>query len=132
MNVSGLKNINMLSKEQYDGISSPSTDELYAISGSGFGLPSSRYENLTLGASDSTYTAPANGYFCLAKYSTASGQYLLLANNTSGVRIYDFSSANNQPLTLFLPARKGDIIKVSYTAAGTSDAFKFIYNEGEN
>ena len=32
---------------------------------SGWGMPSSRYINLTLGASGTVYTAPANGYFAV-------------------------------------------------------------------
>lgn len=123
--VLGLKNINMLTKEQYGGIEDVASDELYAISGSGVGFPSNRYEDLTLGAAGTFYTAPANGYFDLRK-GASSGQYIKLngwlesAVNSSG-----------QIISAFLPVRKGDRIEVFYTATGTTHIFRFVYAEGE-
>lgn len=123
------KNINMLTKAQYDGVSSPATDELYAISGSGFGLPSSsRYQALTLGSSGASYTAPANGWVLFSKQVTASGQYIQanhaqFANNA-------IASASGQTLMLIIPVLKGTFT-VSYNAAGSTGSFKFIYAEGE-
>lgn len=47
-------------------------------------VPTSNYINLTLGAVDSRYTAPANGYFLLQKTATKAGQEIRLTNLTAG------------------------------------------------
>lgn len=103
--------------------------------GAGWAMPSSTYVNLTLGASGTTYTAPANGYYQIAKNSTASGQYVLIGHQVddgstgiNGVRLW--SSANGQSLATMLPCKKGDKIVVVYTAGGNTDWFRFIYAVG--
>lgn len=130
-NTLGLKNVNMLSKEQYDGVAEPAQDELYAISGSGFGFPSSNYEELELGASGTQYTAPANGYVSICKISGTTDAYITIdtLNITSGV-ICQLPYADNS-LKAFMPLRKGQQFRVYYTATGTTNYFRFIYAEGE-
>lgn len=102
---------------------------------SSLGMPSDRYTDLTLGATGSTYTAPANGYFFISKTSSASGQYLNLYNKTAGWSGYGCnSSASGQQIRLSVPVKKGDEAYISYNMGGSSadyDAFKFIYAEGE-
>lgn len=124
------KNINMLTKAQYDGVSSPATDELYAISGSGFGLPSSsRYQDLTLGASGASYTAPANGWVYIVKAPTAVGQYVLVQQGSA--QTVGFAITINQQAYAFHPVLEGTFI-VGYSAAGTDvQVLRFIYAEGE-
>lgn len=125
------KNINMMTKEQYDGVSSPATDELYAISGSGFGLPStSRYQALTLGATGTSYTAPANGWFQLSKNSTATGQFVYMGGNTSKIQVEGWASAVGS-VQLILPVTKGTKIDIIYSAVGDTTSFIFVYAEGE-
>ena len=128
---SGLKNINLLTKEQYDGISDLASDELYAVSGSGIGFPSSDYENLTLGASGTRYTAPANGWFYLAKNSSGSNQYIKLNCVTRGYSTILFANASNNELRQMFPVEKGYVVQVDYTAGGSTIAFKFFTAEGE-
>lgn len=103
---------------------------------SGLGMPSNRYIDLTLGASGTEYTAPANGYFYLAKSSTASGQ-------TASIRVYkdgttdilygqeypSWSSNVNIKYTWYV--RKGTKTVIDYTLGGTTNNFRFIYAEGE-
>ena len=129
----GLKNINLLTKEQYNGITEPATDELYAISGSGFGFPSdSRYVDLELGASGSRYRAPANGWFSfVSERTTASGQYCRLISLGSGMdfRQSSYASASGQWIEVVLPALRGQNIDVYYTALVSK--FRFVYAEGE-
>jgi hypothetical protein len=126
----GLKNVNMLTKEQYDTIAEPVQDELYAISGSGFGFPSSNYEDLTLGASDSYYTAPANGWFVLAKNSSGAGQEIRITNEQNGIIGYA-TSHQNQAISATAECLKGQRVKVFYSVAGSTHWFRFIYAEGE-
>ncbi len=130
MTTLGLKNVNMLTKEQYDGISVPATDELYAVSGSGFGFPSNRFEELELGASNTEYIAPANGYAYINKESSASGQYVNIYDGTAISR-RSISSASGQRLIVAAPVLKGKKFKIDYSAAGTTHQFRFVYAEGE-
>lgn len=127
----GLKNVNLLSKEQYSEIAEPASDELYAISGSGFGFPSDRYIDLELGASGTTYTAPANGYFYTSKVTGGTNQYIGIYNQTVRTGTRATPNPSGAYTALWLPARKGDVVRVDYTASGSTLYFRFIYAEGE-
>ena len=99
---------------------------------SGWSMPSSRYIDLTLGASGSTYKAPANGYFYLGKSHSSTGGIIDMQNITSKVRLQTSNVVAKDYMFLYLPARKNDIIKINYKADGTLQGFMFIYAEGEN
>lgn len=99
---------------------------------SGLGMPSSKYIDLTLGASGSTYTAPANGYFYIGKSHSSSGGIIDMQNITSKVRLQISNVVANDYMLLYLPARKNDIIRINYKANGTLNGFMFIFAEGEN
>lgn len=99
---------------------------------SGLGMPSNRYIDLTLGASGSTYTAPANGWFVLNKAANSVGQYVFM--HTIGVDIgtcFNVSSGTDIP-SYFLPVKAGDIVGIDYTLGGATKHFRFIYAEGDN
>ena len=98
---------------------------------SGLGMPSSRYIDLTLGASDSTYTAPANGWLILNKVATGVGQEIRLTNKSNQLRGYATSARNSAELSAMIPCRKGDAIYIFYSAAGKVEKFRFVYAEGE-
>lgn len=92
---------------------------------SGLGMPSNKNINLTLGASGSSYTAPANGYFVVvlncggkwANITTSTGLYNAYGNNT-------YANAN-------FPVKKGDEIIITYESGVTKNIFKFVYAEGD-
>lgn len=95
-------------------------------------MPSNRYTDLTLGANGTTYTAPADGYFTLAKKLTAKGQFVNLTNNTTFVSImscnaFDDAGGNT---ACFVPCKKGDEIVSWYSAGGDVIFFRFVYAEG--
>lgn len=94
-------------------------------------MPSDRYIDLTLGASGSTYTAPANGYFVLNKRATGTNQYIYLGDveNKMAIRLNATEPSNGQ---IFLPVRKNEKVNVSYTYGGDTIEFRFVYAEGEN
>jgi len=97
--------------------------------GAGLAMPSSTYENLTLGSSGDTYTAPANGYYWLRK-STGTSEYIII-ETPSGLSSRGARPASSSDLDIYVPVKKADVITVSYTATGTTKYFRFIYAEGE-
>lgn len=100
---------------------------------SSLGMPSNKYIDLTLGTSNSTYIAPANGWLVFKKASTAAKQEMRLTNMSSG-DIASFSTSTwdtLQELGTYIPCKKGDRILVYYTAAGALSIFRFVYAEGE-
>lgn len=97
---------------------------------SGWSMPSNKYIDLTLGASGTTYTAPANGWVTLEKYSGANNQYAILYNNTSTLRSgVNIATSGTQAL-IMLPVLKGDVYGVSYNLNGKTSRFRFIYAVG--
>lgn len=99
---------------------------------SGWGMPSSRYIDLTLGADDSIYRAPANGYFYLRKAAMAANQYIDMENTTLKYSFQTNAPAGRIYCTQIIPAQNGDLVRISYTVNGPTDRFRFIYAEGEN
>ena len=100
---------------------------------SGMGMPSSTYNNLTLGASGTTYTAPSNGWFWLEKISNGNSQYVDFIvndnNNNYKYTVSIFYSIGSTQRHLF-PVLKGDKVTISYTAGGSTNYFRFIYAKG--
>ncbi len=97
---------------------------------SGMGMPSDAYVNLTLGASGSTYTAPANGWFYISKKATANAQWGEIINTTNGMTSNAAYVGNGGAYSDILPVFKNDVIQINYTLAGTLNAFRFIYAKG--
>lgn len=101
---------------------------------SGWAMPSSRYIDLTLGASGATYTAPASGCVNFVKGANT-GQYAVIeildSSNNVVIKQAGFSQGGNQCVVL-LEIKKGSVYKVSYSASGATELFRFIYAEGEN
>lgn len=105
---------------------------------SGWGMPSNKYIDLTVGKIGSTYIAPANGYFKFAGACTAVG-YIGLENVTknnysnSMNRVTSASSSGPMSVWATTIASKGDIISIAGNSNMTfvSGSLKFIYAEGE-
>lgn len=106
------------------------TDKVQAAQAS---MPSDKYIDLTLGASGSTYTAPANGYYYFEKgVGKTSLVYLQLKNITNGMcSEYASSGSSTNYAKVFLPVEKGDTVMVSYNVSGSTSVCRFIYAEGE-
>ena len=100
---------------------------------SGWGMPSRGSINLTLGASGTTYTAPANGWVSFSKQGT-DGQQITLYNSTSYIRVQTYQRAGTTTPAwngIILPVKKGDSFRAEYTCTGETKDFKFIYAGGE-
>ena len=90
-------------------------------------MPGEKYINLTLGASNTVYTAPANGYFTLAKMAN-NGQHIYMSNGRISVQSWVSTTGYIQS---FLPVQKGDSLNIGYTATGDTAFFRFVYAQGE-
>ena len=102
------------------------TDMLQA---SGAGMPSNKYIELSVGASGSAYTAPANGYFAFRTTNTASANnYTYLENATTNMCFYAMAAAG-VVADGFIPAKKGDFVTLGYFNS-IINTFIFIYAEG--
>lgn len=96
------------------------------------GMPSSKYIDLSLGASDSLYTAPANGWFTFSKKAAAIGQYLQMNHNSNAMRSRCEAVNATSLLSVYMPVSKGQQVRVIYIATGNTETFRFIYAEGDN
>lgn len=98
------------------------------------GMPSARTESITLLASGSTYTAPANGLFCFYLKCQTSGNKVTITNDTrytSTLMVTTVMSGTIQCVSHW--CRAGDVIKLSWqsTAINLSDSTAdFIYAVG--
>lgn len=95
-------------------------------------MPSNSYIDLTLGATGSTYTAPANGYVYLCKLATGASQFILLENvNAGGLKSQMNVPNSGCAPSVFIPVKKNDQVGYSYSLGGATEHFRFIYAEGE-
>ena len=104
-------------------------DKVDMLQASGAGMPSNKYIDLTLGASGSTYTAPANGYIHLGCQAQGGiGWFNLSAS--PGVSLNIPYATSGGGLAGFIPIRKGQKFVVTYSRIGNI-LFRFYYTEGE-
>lgn len=98
----------------------------------GWAMPSNVFDELTLGASGTSYTMPANGWLWLDKTNGTTDRYILFRCSSLSIP-GEYTCCNpgtNTHLTLLMPVKKGDVITVNYNATGTTNYFRFIYAEG--
>lgn len=92
-------------------------------------MPSDKYIDITVGASDASYTAPADGLVYFGAGSSASGQRVLVYREGLLLGNGEWSSAASQGLKAILPVKKGDIFHVIYTAPDNK-TLQFYYANG--
>ena len=102
------------------------TDMLQA---SGAGMPSDKYIDLTLGASGSTYTAPANGYVSISMKGTSTAFFLAIGNSNNNIGFNNTCSINGYTIQHTMPVKAGEIFYVMYVNT-SKNHFKFVYAEG--
>lgn len=101
-------------------------------------MPSGKYIDITLGASGTNYTAPANGWFIFMKQSHNPNEYVALASyaiagTVTSLKCYALSAApiGSLDVGLTIPVLKGDTVEVGYTLSGASLRWRFVYAQGE-
>ena len=104
---------------------------------SSWGFPSTKYTDLTLGKSGTTYTAPANGWFTLAKTNSRNAEAYIAMNNTTAGQLQiecrqmkHYTGTVEPWARVFIPVSKGDVVRVDYDVDGETKLFRFIYAEG--
>lgn len=98
----------------------------------GLAMPSNKYIDLTLGASGSQYTAPANGWVFFSYTTKTSDRYIALENLSASCGITSWCPIGyDNGLGIVLPVLKQDIFRTNYTADGSVKSLKFYYAQGE-
>ena len=98
---------------------------------SGLAMPSNKYIDLTLGASDTQYTAPANGWFFCNKTAGATNKYINMINLNNGLSAEATPTTTGNSARVYVQVKRGDVVKIGYSVTGSTIAFRFIYAEGE-
>lgn len=101
-------------------------------SSAGWAMPSDTYENLTFGASGTTYTAPANGYFVFHfSNSGLTNHWVNILINGVFIGNWWASVANNTFAITEYMVKKGDVLKLEYGSDITGAWIaRFYYAEG--
>ena len=96
---------------------------------SGWGMPSSKYIDLTLGASGATYTAPANGYYAI-RMTSSEAQFISMVNDNNGAQSFQVFPGPGWEAGTYIEVKKGQVISIHYNCP-TKNMFRFIYAEGD-
>ena len=93
------------------------------------GLPSSRFTDLTLGASGNSYTAPADGWFSLFGIVSGLDYSVRMVNMVSGLSsALSRGNVSGAGAATSIPCTKGDSIHIYYDAF-SSTLFRFVFSK---
>lgn len=92
-------------------------------------LLSKKADNLTLGASGSSYRAPANGWYYI-QFPAENDKYIDIYNRTISSGIISSSASSNTAIRAMAQVNRGNEVGIRYSATGTVSGFKFIYAKG--
>lgn len=94
--------------------------------------PETNYTNLTVGASESTYTATNNGYVTAGAYNANNATATLrLENMSCGLNTNSNAGAGDWGCYCILPVRKGQTYKLMYSNITNWVFFRFIKAYGD-
>lgn len=112
---------------QYDVVTkSPKNNEYMGH----MAMPSDKYIDLELGASGTTYVAPADGYIRVENNSATSNP-LKLVNLTNALSAVVAEGSIGYAPSIFIPCKKNDNVKFHYTQPeGSVTTIRFIYAIG--
>lgn len=92
-------------------------------------MPSSRYIDLDIGATETEYTAPADGYFVMVRRLNPGG-HLAIRNTVTGLgtTAHFYSTSGWINGYVFAPAQAGDTVQITYNNAPS--ILRFVYANG--
>lgn len=88
-------------------------------------MPSTTYNDLTVGSSGTTYTAPADGWVKFSATTNNNNQYVQLYATMTSLTV----ASGTTNVDAFIPVRKGEIFQIWYTAPNNK-ALRFYYAIG--
>lgn len=91
-------------------------------------MPSDKYIDLTLGATGSTYTAPADGYIYINKSASNPNEWIFAVTGAYSTGVTQAAAGTNA--RVLMPVSKHSVITINYTLNGATNAFRFIYANG--
>lgn len=106
-----------------DNVISADIGEISSLS-----MPSDKYIDLTLGASGTTYIAPADGWYSVSKNSGVKDSFMYMTSN--GVNIVSHANSAAENLEIYIPVSKGSSLYIGYSATGVTKHFRFVYAKG--
>ena len=121
-----VQNANLIDAGRMLEVLSEKTDKAQAAHAAS---PSLKISILTVGASGTKYTAPADGTFWVDSVANSNNAQLWLINNSNGIRTRLGLATGNLALGASVKASKGQAVILSYTGV-TINAFRFVYDNG--
>ena len=98
------------------------------------GMPSDTVVELTLGATNSTHIAPANGYMSFTASTTAANGYVGLTRDDSDtipeIAGLSYSPTAGKAVSVTIPVKMGDTVRSTYNNIGYTH-LRFINAEGD-
>jgi len=99
----------------------------------GYAMPSNTYKTLTIGASGTTYTAPANGYYYAYGKWNANAASMWMVNTSITTLTPTWYAQTGQNGSAYgavvIPVKKNDVIRFEYYST-TVQALAFIFAQG--
>ena len=99
------------------------------------GMPSNYYVELSLGASGTTYTSPANGWVTVGARSNGSNAYInTMGSSAPLISSYEIRGYQaGTYMSLVFPVVKGEVFKINYNnfQSDPETIFRFVYAQGE-
>jgi len=94
---------------------------------SAMSMPSPTYEDLTVGASGTTYTAPANGWVTAWATTNSNSNFLQIG---SGIWMTNWNVPNGSTSRVYIPIKRNEGFILNYSGVSIS-RFRFFYAQGE-
>ena len=99
---------------------------------SNLAMLSDSFIEMTLGATETTYTAPADGAFFIGKNAAGANQHIYADVYKGNTFLYtcNMLSHSTESLNLLIPVSKGSSVIIRHNLSGTTNVFRFIYANG--
>ena len=99
---------------------------------SNLAMLSDSFIEMTLGVTETTYTAPADGAFFIGKNAAGANQHIYADVYKGNTFLYtcNMLSHSTESLNLLIPVSKGSSVIIRHNLSGTTNIFRFIYANG--